>query len=607
MYQPQDYGKAFMESFTGMGNYLTGTRKADSDQKQREFENARQLAADQRAQTQLDDNLKTNSVAREHTQTQTDETRRKADQEKTLQDGAIAHANLINGKATKADLDALAKFRVSIPDLANDTANQQQEFQNGQIMQEGADMLEKMPASNVPMIFQQGDHPMTDKYLNMANSTTTPNRFKEFIDEKGTITGTPGAKYSTDKIYGGAIISGNGTGSVVHRMSIVDSDGRPIYEKDQQGNVVFRKNDDGTVMTDPTTREPVPQPKLVPSTFGKSNDGNDQLNLIPSSLMKVRGDVITNQIKAERTIPPEKQPEYAALLEKHALAYSNPKEYFTKSEGERRLNSLTPEQKAAFGEGGERMLAVGAKLGLPPDKTVELAQKSAEAGQARTDKLEYAKTETEAKRQDQARRGKERQQDRQDNIKLAASLRGGADDKERNRTKFETARRLRDAQRNHQTALKTGDPDAINESINLIEQLNADATELGVKPQPVPKRLFSRDEEDIITGQALKNINQQRSGVAKFFGTTPNRIAIAQEANRLRKTVKPGAVNFGNADTVQATNQTAQTAPAPDAQQQPASAMHAMPPAAQHSGKIIRETVTGKRYQSNGSGWVEVR
>jgi len=36
-------------------------------------------------------------------------------------------------------------------------------------------------------------------------------------------------------------------------------------------------------------------------------------------------------------------------------------------------------------------------------------------------------------------------------------------------------------------------------------------------------------------------------------------------------------------------------------------AMDAMPPAGQHRGKIIRDTATGKRYQSNGSAWTEVK
>lgn len=605
----QNYGKDFNEAFTGMGNYLAGVEKMKGDQEQRKFENSRLIESDKRAQTQLDDNLKTSAISREHTQTQTDETKRKADQEKTLQDASIAHANLMSGKVTKADLEALAKFRINMPDLSNSTDNQQQEYQNAQVLKTSADMLDKMPARDVPMALQYGDNQASDEYLDAINNSTSASRFKKFVDADGKITGTPGAEYSTDKFYGAAVTSGDNMGAVVHRMSIMDSNGRPIYEKDQQGNVLFQRNDDGTVRLDPTTGEPVPQPKLVPSTFGRSNDPNGRINFIPTPLLKMRGDVITSLIDAEKTIPPELQKEYAAALERNALAYANPKEYFTKSEAASRLNSVTPEQRSAFGEGGKRMLDMGAQLGLTPDKTVELAQKSAEAGQARSDKLEYARTEAETKRQEQIRRDRERQQDRQDNIKLISSLRkdtSGAG-KETRSAKFDLTRRLHYAGRDYQAALKSGDPDAINGSIDLIENLNTDAAELGVKPQPLPKRVYSRDEEAAISAQALQNINKQRSGVAKFFGTKPNKIAIAQEAARLRKTVKPGAVNFGNTDAAQSASQATQTAPAPTAQQQPASATHAAPPAEQHSGRIIKDTATGKRYQSNGSGWVEVR
>lgn len=591
MYQPQNYGKDFMDSFTGMGKYLSDQRKSDDDREQRKLENSLKLAADQRAQTQLDDNLETSAVTRERTQAQTDEAARKAEQEKTLQEAAIAHANFKNNRGSRTDLTALAKFRISLPDLANNTANQQQELRNGQVMQGGADMLEKMSASEVPMAFQMGDHPLTDEYLQVANSSTPPSRFKEFIDEKGTITGTPGAKYSTDKIYGGAVISGDGTGSLIHRLSVVDANRNPIYEKDKEGNVVFRKNADGTVVIDPTTGEPVPQPKLVPSTYGKTADDNDRLNFIPAPLLKIRGGVISNQVAAEKAIPPEMQEEYAKLLERYGAAYGDPKGYLAKEDAASRLNSLSPEQKAAFGEGGERMFAVGAQLRLTPDKTVELAQKSAEAGRARTDKLEHAKSEAEAKRQDQARRDKERQQDRQDNIKLMASLKSGpsGNDKETLKVKRDVTARLQAAHRDYQSAMKTGDPDAINESIGLIESLNFNAKEYGVIPMPLPPRPFTSAENDLIKAQAVKNLEVQRGRAAKVFGVRPSVPAINQEVRRLKQTVKPGKVSFG----------------AP--QEQPAKAAATVPPAGQHSGRIIRDTETGKRYRSDGSQWVEVR
>jgi hypothetical protein len=39
----------------------------------------------------------------------------------------------------------------------------------------------------------------------------------------------------------------------------------------------------------------------------------------------------------------------------------------------------------------------------------------------------------------------------------------------------------------------------------------------------------------------------------------------------------------------------------------PSGGFNTAPPAAQHTGRIIRDTASGKRYRSNGSAWVEVR
>lgn len=156
--------------------------------------------------------------------------------------------------------------------------------------------------------------------------------------------------------------------------------------------------------------------------------------------------------------------------------------------------------------------------------------------------------------------------------------------------------RLHAAQRAHQDAIKTGDPDTINEAVSQIESLNDTARTYGVSPLPLPSRPFSSSEEEQIKAQAIQNLNTQRSGVAKFFGTKPNVIAINQEIRRIKQKIKPGNVSF-NAQT-----------PHPATQQRPATgAMQTLPPANQHHGRIARDTVTGKRYQSVNGQWQEVR
>ncbi|MDD2850434.1 MAG: hypothetical protein PHY09_00850 [Desulfuromonadaceae bacterium] len=162
--------------------------------------------------------------------------------------------------------------------------------------------------------------------------------------------------------------------------------------------------------------------------------------------------------------------------------------------------------------------------------------------------------------------------------------------KDRVRAKIEINRRLHYAVRDYQAALKTGDPESINESITLIEQLNADATELGAKPQPLPNRPFSREEEDSIKERAIKNLTEKQGATAKLLGIKPSVPAINLEIKQLKSTVKPGSgFNFVS----------------PKPTQQP-SIMDVMPPAKQHAGRLIQDDTTGKKYRSNGSQWLEV-
>lgn len=158
------------------------------------------------------------------------------------------------------------------------------------------------------------------------------------------------------------------------------------------------------------------------------------------------------------------------------------------------------------------------------------------------------------------------------------------------------ATRLRDAQRGHQAALKTGDPDAINQAIGMIENLNEAATASGVKPLPVPNRIFTNDENTAIRLQAVKNLEAQRGKVSSMFGVKPSIKDVGEEVQRLKRTLTPGKVSFDSP---------AAASPAP--QTGTPSAHDAMPPADKHSGRIIRDTVTGKRYRSTGSGWAEVQ
>lgn len=105
------------------------------------------------------------------------------------------------------------------------------------------------------------------------------------------------------------------------------------------------------------------------------------------------------------------------------------------------------------------------------------------------------------------------------------------------------ATRLREAQRNHATALKSGDPDQIAGAVDLITALNEDAGAVGVKPLPVPNRPMTSDEEATLKTQATENLKAKRGSAGRFFNTTPSAAEISAEVQRLKATSSAQPLN----------------------------------------------------------------
>lgn len=108
-----------------------------------------------------------------------------------------------------------------------------------------------------------------------------------------------------------------------------------------------------------------------------------------------------------------------------------------------------------------------------------------------------------------------------------------------NQEKRDVAVRLRDAQRNYATALKSGDPAVINEAIDLLEYTNDQAKEIGVPLVKVPARRETEEQTEVLRQQATENLKGQRGMVGRFFNSSPNPKAVEAEMQRLRKTRVP--------------------------------------------------------------------
>ncbi len=194
--------------------------------------------------------------------------------------------------------------------------------------------------------------------------------------------------------------------------------------------------------------------------------------------------------------------------------------------------------------------------------------------------------------------------------KHAAPSTGGSD-KELLLVKRDVSTRLREAQRGYQAAVKKGNPDAIADAVDYIEQLNGDAKTYGVSPLPVPKRPMTSDEESSLYEQATKAAREKQGKVARAMGLDPNKDDVEAEFQRLKqakpRAKRPHGADLSPSDTVHTHPSKQQSAPQKQATPQNQGTLNGAPPAAQHSGRIIRDTATGKRFKSNGASWLEVR
>ena len=598
MYQVQNYGKDFNDAFTGMGNFINGMD-------QRKFENDRQLKADERANKTLELQEQSTNASVEHSNVQTEKLKREEESAKLLESALPVYGKVASGEdLADEDLPVLAKMRVKMPYLTNNLEDNKKLRDAHTTLIFANEQAKALPASDAPFKFQRGDDPDTDKILDAWNTVITKDRHKTHIDTDGSVTGTKGAEYSTDSVGGGAGFSSEGGARTAAYFSVVDANGNPIYQRDAQGN-------------------PTNQRQLVPSTIGETNDPNARIHFVPADALIMKSKLALEQLDAENRLTPEQRAKLKKEIEINMYG-------LMPGGAEKLLASQVKDNKPiVVADGGALFSADGkTKLGEnPKTQTKGDRFKTEEGVKGKPGWVQDVYTDGEGK---EVKRGEPRLQfnPRPDN--------SGKRDSDLN--KRDVSIRLRDAQRSHQAAMKTGDPDAINEAVDMIEYLNEDAKQAGVNPLPVPNRRFSSEETRLIQDQAKKNLEAKASKLSKVFGG-PSKPAIDQETRRLKLTLKPGRVSFDEPQQQQQVQPQQQPQPVrqgaggpqpqPPAQQearqkdrqqriatqqtqpqvQPqgnSTVFDKMPPAWQHAGKLIQDHSTGKKYRAVKGQWVEV-
>jgi hypothetical protein len=569
MYQVQNYGKDFTESFVGMANHLSNQRKAESDLKQRETDNARQARMDEQSARVSDAQIAASEASTEKNVFDLEKSKREEVDKKHLETIMTTVSRYTPGKydtvgpieLSPEELKSFSNASLRMSNMPKNIINPEARSRflsdNSKLLQ-GYSLLDKMAASDQLYTAKRGDDEDIDAVLAAKERLMPKNMFTK------THTNKEYGEYSLANLEQVGVISDAGTARTADWFSIKDKDGNPIYEKDAKGNVI--------TVPDPATGEMVPKKVLVPSTFGHTNDPNSKVKFDPSGLEQAKGQLGVQLLNLYERITPQQQQEIQDNNIAELRGSSNPI-------ARTFIKEFDARQKPALREVSQGVKVFDEKTGK-----VVFENPKAASSEYKSRTRQEGTSEIFEESQDGGRTWKKVSS----GPKFNPRKEGNGDN---NQAAKDIAAQLRAAQRAHQSALKTGDPDATNEAIDAIESLNESAKKYKVTPLPLPARPFTSAENDTIKAQAVKNLEAQRGRAAKVFGVSPSVPAINQEIRRLKQTVKPGKVSFG------------------DPQAQPAKATSAatVPPAGQHAGRIIKDTETGKRFKSDGSRWVEVR
>jgi hypothetical protein len=126
---------------------------------------------------------------------------------------------------------------------------------------------------------------------------------------------------------------------------------------------------------------------------------------------------------------------------------------------------------------------------------------------------------------------------RKDTAEQNRIAREGLTSKEELQQKRDISTRLREGQRAHQAALKTGDQNQIAAAVDYLDQLNADAKTYGVAAIPLPARPMTTEETTKatvdVTPAATEAAKGKRGFVRKLFGMNPSKTAIDAEVKKL--------------------------------------------------------------------------
>lgn len=626
MFDPVNYGDSFIRGFTGMADVFLRKQQMDNEQR-------RQDSADTRADRTLDIQESSAKSQNAFHDAQTSKLQRDEKNEKNFAEWLpLADTDPIDmtPEQLQKAKPLIAYQLKKTPGLPNNIPDIPQYEQATTVFSNGLQQLQSINLKpNSVVSINRGDV--------LGGFDTTPifeahdrllsgERFTPHKDDSGNITGTPGSQYrpyETGQFFGYTDENGK-VYAYTPAYHIEDVSDGAQWANDDKRQTPIIVNDQG-------------QPITVPSTLGHTNDPNDPIKQIPIQAQQMRLGYNLNVMSHAKKVA-QIDPEWAVEMMTSGKTIDsettkkNVRDALIAATGVKGVDKVVDDQLKTAAE--QRKLDIKNKqnqaMGEALQKTLDdysareidstafqtkVMQTLIASGADVKDATAAAKALREKPEQYKTARidvGNGREQTVLYNISDPKDItyigkpgpkwntKSSDNDKTLTLTRRDISVRLRDAQRGYSAALQNGDPDKIAAAVDLIGALNEDAKSYGVPTLPVPQRPTTSDEGAALRGQAIANLKANRGLVGKFFNTDPSAAEINAEMQRLKggTTGQPPQ---------QSQNGRPQPRPSADsffAQQDAASTM---PAAAHHSGRTIRDTVTGRRYRSDGQSWQEVR
>jgi hypothetical protein len=308
-FQSQNYGADFINSMVATAGMFNDRRKLD-------MEEAKQ-AREQKTLELQQQGLALENQSKEMA----------IEGKKKLGEWLNLAARMNSGTLTEQDYEKIPglskEVLKAVPYFPNDLAEFPKYQQAAHTLLSAAQQASNLPANNYVVTRDDNMTELNQVFDGLDVLLSKDRLGKEFTDTDGSVTGTPGAKYRTARVWGAHVISGDGNKAAFNALfSVVDENGRPIL--DASG-----------------------KQKVVPATVGGSNDPGDRLRLLTTDEIMLKAGFMNqfyDTVNKAGLTDPAKQKQFIASNLRAAMGEKGAEDYLKDVENDSKITSFDPDK-----------------------------------------------------------------------------------------------------------------------------------------------------------------------------------------------------------------------------------------------------------------------